>query len=1014
MPPDVVRLRNVPSLSWDDCRLLVESVADYAIFMLTPEGQVATWNLGAERITGYAADEIVGKHFSRFFLPEDIDAEKPALELQRAAADGRFEDESWRVRKDGTPFWANVVITALRGERGELRGFGKVTRDLTARRAVEVELRQAEQRFHQLVDAVVDYAIFMLDPDGNVATWNPGAHRLKGYTAEEITGRKFSVFYTPADQADGKPERILEAVRRDGRFEDEGWRVRKDGSRFWANVVMTSLKDDSGKLLGFAKVTRDLTAIKEKERAERRVMAEQAAREAAEAAERRIRESEESYKALSRRLETILEGLGDGITVQDRTGRVVYANTAAARLWGFKSRAELVATPATELVARFDITDSDGQPLSAETLPACRVLTGEEAESVLLHLRERTSARESWVLLRASAVLDGHGRPELAINIWHDVTAARQEDRNARYLAETTPALGGSLETDEMLLRLAESLVPGLADWCSIYLLDGDHLRHVTSAHADPAKARATSEYHRRFPPTPDCAGSIWGVVQSGVAEVVNDIDETNAGTNCTNGANGTSGANDIVPEILTRTTRDPEALAFLRSLGMRAAAVVPLRVGDRVLGAMALVSASVGRRFEASDLALFEELGRRTGVAIDNARLYKAAQASARSAEEASRVKDEFLATVSHELRTPLNAILGWAAMLRHKAVDPSIAKPVEVIYRNAQAQAKIIEDILDVSRIITGKLRIEPKPTDLVAIARDTIEVVRPSADAKRLKIEFETEAEVCLIVADGERIQQVAWNLLSNAIKFTDTGCIKVAVRQESSRFTLTVSDTGKGIPPEFMPFVFDRFRQADSSITRRMGGLGLGLALVRHIVELHGGRVAVTSDGPGKGATFKVTLPVRAIMPAQPTAVSSPVARPPMNGRPTLTGIRVLVVDDEADARYLLQAALVEGGALVATARSAAEGLEEMQRFRPDVLVSDIGMPDEDGYTFLRKVRALPADEGGAVPAIALTAYAREEDRMRAIAAGYMTHLAKPVDPEAFLYAVGNVVSARRTG
>ncbi|HEY6723564.1 MAG TPA: PAS domain S-box protein [Polyangiaceae bacterium] len=1119
MPPDVVQLRNAPALSWDDCRLLVDSVVDEAIFMVTPEGRVATWNLGAERITGYGADEIVGEHFSRLFLAEDVEAERPAGELQQAANEGRFEDESWRVRKDGTRFWANVVITALRDEHGQLRGFGQVTRDLTARRAIEAELRQAEQRFHQLVDAVIDDAIVMLDPNGNVATWNSGAHRLKGYTADEIMGKRFSVFYTPEDRTAGKPERSLVAARQAGRFEDEGWRVRKDGSRFWAKVAITSLEDETGKLMGFAKVTRDLTErrqaeenlrrteerfrllvdnvgdyaiymldpegrvttwnlgaermkgytageiigqsfsrffpeedakagkpareiaearaqgrfedegwrvrkdgtrfwanailtslrsaqgelvgfakitrdltpMKEKERAERRVLTEQAAREAAEAGERRVRESEERYRALSRRFEIVLEGVADGITVQDRTGRVVYANTAAARSCGFKTGAELVATPPTEIVARFEVRDSDGEPFPIEKFPARRVLAGEEGSGAVLQVRERASAREWWVLIRSSAVLDEQGAPDLAITIWHDVTAERQKDRNARYLAELTAALGGSLDTDEMLGRLAGSLVPGLADWCSVYLVEGACLRNVTTAHSDPAKARASAEYQRRFPPSPDHAGRVWAVLRSGTAEVFNDI----------------------TPEILLGATNDPEAVAFLGSLGMRAAAIVPLRVRDRVLGAVTLISTSSRRRFEASDLALFEELGRRAGVAIDNARLYKAAQASAKAAEEASRAKDEFLATVSHELRTPLNAVLGWAAMLRHRPVDASIAKPIEVIYRNSQAQAKIIEDILDVSRIITGKLRIEPKPMDLVAIARDTIEVVRPSADAKRLRIEFEAETEVCLIVADGERIQQVAWNLLSNAIKFTDAGVIKVAVRQEGSKFTLTVSDTGKGIPPEFMPFVFDRFRQADSSITRRMGGRGLGLALVRHIIELHGGRVAVTSDGPGTGATFKVTLPVRAIMPPQPTPVPEPVARPQATAAPTLTGIRVLVVDDEPDARDLLQAVLVEGGALVAAARSGAEGLEELRRFRPDVLVSDIGMPDEDGYAFLRKVRALPPGEGGAVPAIALTAYAREEDRMRAIAAGYMTHLAKPVDPDAFLYAVGNVVSATRS-
>jgi signal transduction histidine kinase/DNA-binding response OmpR family regulator len=476
-----------------------------------------------------------------------------------------------------------------------------------------------------------------------------------------------------------------------------------------------------------------------------------------------------------------------------------------------------------------------------------------------------------------------------------------------------------------------------------------------------------------------------------------------------------------IVPDIEESPIfRDTPALSVQRRAGVRAVVSTPMfsRTG-RPIG---IFSTHFRRphRPEERTLQILDLLARQAADIIELATSFDALRKSeerlrtaAVELEQLSRAKDEFLATVSHELRTPLNAILGWAAILRQRPLDPTVAKPVEVIHRNAQAQAKIIEDILDVSRIITGKLRIEPKPADLVAIAREAIEVVRPSADAKGLRLELETGTEACLIVADAERIQQVVWNLLSNAVKFTDAGSITVAVRQDGAQVTLTVTDTGKGILPEFMPFMFDRFRQADASITRRMGGLGLGLALVRHLVELHGGRVAVTSDGPGKGAAFKVTLPVRALVPPDEARTSDALARPDVTAPVALRGLRVLVVDDEGDARDLLREVLVEGGAVVATARSAAEGLELLQLFRPDVLVSDIGMPDEDGYSFLRKVRALPARDGGAVPAIALTAYAREEDRVRAISVGYMTHLAKPVDPQALLYAVGNLATVNRT-
>jgi hypothetical protein len=380
-------------------------------------------------------------------------------------------------------------------------------------------------------------------------------------------------------------------------------------------------------------------------------------------------------------------------------------------------------------------------------------------------------------------------------------------------------------------------------------------------------------------------------------------------------------------------------------------------------------------------------------------------------AAERASRVKDEFLATVSHELRTPLNAIVGWAGLLRNRVADPSAAKGLEVIHRNAQAQGKIIEDILDVSRIITGKLRLELKPADLIAIVREAVEVVRPSAAAKHIAIEIVPPTEPCLLVADPERLQQVVWNLVSNAVKFTNAGgSIQVVVERESSQLRLTVVDTGRGIDADFLPYVFDRFKQADGSTTRRVGGLGLGLAIVRHIVELHGGQVEVTSAGPGEGASFTVRLPVRAIAPRddddpEDAAVPSKSTRPPSSA--SLAGLRVLIVDDEPDARELLTTLLESADACVESASSAAEAFDVVRRVGADVLVSDIGMPGEDGYTLIQRIRALDPALGGGIPSIALTAYARAEDRTKALAFGFTTHISKPVKPEDLISAVANL-------
>ncbi|MGE5788241.1 MAG: ATP-binding protein, partial [Myxococcales bacterium] len=696
--------------------------------------------------------------------------------------------------------------------------------------------------------------------------------------------------------------------------------------------------------------------------------------------------------ALSRRLEIILEGVADGITVQDRSGRVVFANTAAAELCGLGSADELVQATPEAILSRFEVMDEQGNPIQSQDLPARRVLNGEPSSTRVLQIRERATRREWWSHVRATGVMGEDGTPELAVNIWHEVTMERRQERQAKYLADATTALGSSLDYREMLPILARVLTSELADWCAIHLVDQDQLLHVTATHADPSKLALAEEFRRRLNPDPEQRHGLWNVERMGVSQSYNDVTD----------------------ESVSRLTQDPELQGLLKQMGIKSALIVPIQVRGRILGAITLVSSTSNRRYDQAELQLAEELGRRAGVALENAQLYAAAQHAAKVAEEASRAKDEFLAIVSHELRTPLSAIVGWASLLNERVKDPAIVKPMEVIYRNAQAQIRIIDDILDVSRVITGKLRLDVKPTDVVTITREAIEVVRPSASAKQINIEFKPERDFCLLAADPDRLQQVVWNLLSNAVKFTDSkGNIWVSLRQEGSNVVLSVQDSGRGIDAEFLPYVFDRFRQADASITRRVGGLGLGLALVRHIVELHGGRAFAMSDGLGHGATFTITLPILAVIPnvlraprAQELAAVAPV------GDANLAQIRVLVVDDEPDARELILTVLTQAGATVRVAGSVSEAWSIFREFLPDILVSDIGMPDEDGYSLMRKIRGLPAEMGGNTPALALTALARDEDRNRAIAAGYDAHLGKPVKPEELAKAVARVASAKR--
>ena len=567
--------------SSDDYRLLVESIVDYGVFLLSPTGHVASWNRGAERIKGYAGHEIIGAHFSKFYPPEDVAAGKPAKELEVAAALGRLEDEGWRVRKDGSLFWANVVITALRDPTGGLRGFAKITRDLTQRRAADEQLRRSEERFRLLVESVGDYAIYMLDPSGHVSTWNSGAEQLKGYSHDEIAGQHFGVFFTPESQRSGGPDRELEIARTTGRFEEEGWRVKKDGARFWANVVLTAVHSAKGELLGFAKVTRDLTAKRAADEIQRALIQEQAARAAAEETEGRIRVERERYRALSRRLEVIFDAVSDGIMVQDRAGKLLFANSAAAIMCGADSVASLLSRDAPTILDRSELLDDEGRPVAPENLPGRRVLSG-SATTASAHLlvRDRQTGRQRWNVIRASAVLGLDGQPELAVVLWHDMTSEHRREERERYLARASAALSSSLDYEAMLATLADLLVPGLADWCSIQLLEegGEHhgeLRPITVAHVDPAKLADAREYQKRYPPDPKQARGLYNVVRTGQSELYEDIPD----------------------ELLVKAAVDAEHLALLRAVGMKSLIAVPIRVRDRVSGTITLTMMST-RRF--------------------------------------------------------------------------------------------------------------------------------------------------------------------------------------------------------------------------------------------------------------------------------------------------------------------------------------------------------------------------------------------------------------------------------
>jgi signal transduction histidine kinase/CheY-like chemotaxis protein len=472
------------------------------------------------------------------------------------------------------------------------------------------------------------------------------------------------------------------------------------------------------------------------------------------------------------------------------------------------------------------------------------------------------------------------------------------------------------------------------------------------------------------------------------------------------------TGEPELAPEgDADRTAADPELSRRRRALAS-SWLIVPLRVHDRVFGTVTLAFGDSPRKFGASDLPLATELARRASVAVDNARLYRLSQVERSRAEAATRAKDEFVAVVSHELRTPLNAILGWTRLLRRGTIPAGQEiRALEVIERNALAQAQLVDDLLDVSRVMSGKIRINPAQVDLCDIVKLAVEGVRPAADAKRVRLDVDLEDCDIVFRGDGDRIQQVAWILLSNAIKYTpkDLGVVRVRLRRVDSVFELTVEDNGVGIEAEFLPHVFETFRQSETGISRGYGGLGVGLSIAKHLVERHGGVIEAHSDGRNLGVRMVVRLPISPLVSGTMGIRSVAAAKAPRRDAPAtcVDGVCALVVDDDADARELLTFVLESSGVEVRAARSGAEATAELEARKFDIVISDIGMADGDGYQLIRAIRTGPPAWRD-IPAIALTAYATHADRTRALTEGFNRHMVKPTEPEALVSVVLELV------
>ena len=817
-----------------------------------------------------------------------------------------------------------------------------------------------------------DDAIISKTLEGIITSWNKGAERIFGYTADEVIGKPITILI-PQDHIDEEPV-ILARLRAGERIEHyETIRVRKDGRMIDISLTVSPIFGPDGIIVGASKIARDVTEQRQARRA---------------------------LEEATERLKLALDASHLGDWSWDPETDLVTMSPTAARMFRIPPGPHMTWEQMRDLL---HVEDRERARLAVD-----EALADRRDYDVEYRIR-RDDQSEAWISSKGRGIYSDTGEVVGMLGFLQDISDRKNTEDTLREQAEALRTLNevGQIISAELDLHNTVQAVTNAATeltgarfgsfFYNVLNDEGASYMLYTLAGV-PREAFA----HFPMPRATDLFGPTFrgeGVVR--IADVKRDP------------RYGKNSPYFGMPE------------GHLPVVSYLAVPVVS-RSGE-VLGGLFFGHPEPSVFTERDEMTVVG-LASQAAIAMDNARLYEAAKRARleaeqaaqqnerlfRQAEESSRLKEEFLATISHELRTPLSAILGWARMLRLGQLSTENAtKALDTIERNARAQAQLVDDLLDVSRIITGKLRMDVRPADPNAFIDAAVEAVRPAAEAKGVRMQKVIDTGAISIPGDPTRLQQVVWNLLSNAIKFTPRGG-RVQIRSErvNSHLEIVVSDTGQGISPDFLPHVFDRFRQADQKTSRQHGGMGLGLAIVRHLVELHGGSVKASSEGEGKGATFTVMLPITPVYHVDSSGGRvHPAARdllPVDDPSDRLDGLRILVVDDEADTRELLKQGLEYCGAKVRVAGSAAEAVDELVATVPDILISDIGMPGIDGYDLIRQVRGLPSNKGGKVPAIALTAYTRIEDRLQALRAGYDMHVPKPVELTELVAVAASVV------
>ncbi|PSR18664.1 diguanylate cyclase [filamentous cyanobacterium CCP3] len=927
---------------------------------------------------------------------------------------------------------------AIAAADGSPLGAVVVMHDITDRKRMEDALRISEARLSSIFETIPD-GIVILNVQGQLVTANSAAEQILRLSRDELTERTYDDPAWAIATVDGQPfvpENLpfMQALRTGKSvYSVEQVITHADGARSILCVNASPLTDAKGTITHVVASISDITERKQAELA--------------------LQASEERYRS-------VIETTAEGIVLQDADGTIYTCNASAADILGLTVD-QLMGR--TSLDSHWSTIHEDGSPFPGDQHPSMITLsTGKPQSNVVMGIN-KPNGTLSWISINTRPLFHpNEATPFAVVASFFDITdrklieaerAQRIREQAARIDAEASQfrsallvdistTLASLLNHADTLQQVADRVVPFFADWCTIDLLDPERgMERVAVAHCDPAKVELAWQLHRRYPQVVD--------PPVGLAQTLR-LDQT-----------------ELIAEISAATleavAQDPEHLRLLEELGLKSCIAAPLIARGQIFGVISFVTAQSDRRYRPTDLALAENVAHQVAIAVDNARLYQDEQTARSEAEAANRIKDEFLAVLSHELRSPLNPILGWSQLLQKRQPDPdTLLRGLQTIERNAKLQTQLIADLLDVSRILQGKLNLDIAPVQLKATVEAAMETVRLAAEAKSIDLRFtildfgleegdnsnsKIQNPKLQVLGDAGRLQQVVWNLLSNAVKFTPEGG-QVEVRLElvghkkvgdwehgssgeetcpdnsitrqpadwpshqpasppmplGTHAQLTISDTGQGITPDFLPYIFDRFRQADSKTTRQFGGLGLGLAIVRQLVELHGGTIAAVSPGEGLGSTFTVRLPLPTNLNAAPQEAVKALRH---RALPTqLTGVRILVVEDEADARELLILVLEQAGAVVTAVTSAAEALQRLPQLELDVLISDIAMPEVDGYTLLKQMRSQLTQQGNppTFKAVALTAYAGEINRQQAIAAGFERHLSKPFEPTELVTAI----------